>query len=204
MNAVLLPENDFDLSVAEESDLDEILDLNKKNYSDNVVWEDRQDQWFVTATFDKNILRKIMKDIPILIVRCDWDFAWYLIWAVPSVAPEVDLYSTYPTLLKDVYFDGKSLNKYNFFVIIQIAIVKKYRWRKLTYFLYKKMYEKTKNNYELMVSDIADENKRSLGAHLNKIGFEKIKKFHLDDDLWYVVVLDIRSWSRFEKNILLS
>jgi len=195
---------DFYIEDACEWDLDDILGLNRKNYNDNIVWIDRQDQWFVTATFDKKILRKIMRDIPILVVRHKWIFAWYLIWALPSVATNIDLYNNYPSLLKDVFFDWKSLSKYSYFVVIQIAIVRKYRWFKLAQSLYKEMYEKTKDFYKLMVTDIADENKRSLSAHINKIGFEKIKKFYLDELPWYVVVLDMRSWSRFEKNMFLD
>ena len=88
-------------------------------------------------------------------------------------------------------WNGKPLTAYRFYVMGQICIDKAYRGRGLFDILYQKHKEIYSPKFDLLVTEIATRNARSLRAH-ERVGFKQINVYRDETDEWSVVIWD---WS---------
>jgi L-amino acid N-acyltransferase YncA len=88
-----------------------------------------------------------------------------------------------------VEYQGKPLANYNFYLMGQICIHKDYRGKGIFDLLYQHHKLIYSRGYELLVTEISANNKRSLRAH-EKLGFKTTYTYTDNMDEWKVVVWD--------------
>jgi L-amino acid N-acyltransferase YncA len=92
---------------------------------------------------------------------------------------------------ESLQWKNKSLNDYTYYVMGQICVDKQYRGQGLFDALYQKHKEVYSKQFDLIVTEIATRNHRSINAH-KRVGFETIDTFTDDTDEWNVVAWDFK------------
>ncbi len=172
--------------VSQEKELVQILELQKKNLAKHISEDEIRNDGFVTLSHDPETLQKMHRLAPSVIIKnADTVIAYALTMLkecrqlIPDLEPMFALFDT-------LYWNNKPLNDYRFYVMGQICIDKAYRGLGLVEKLYSFHKQQYASSFDLMVTEIATRNKRSMRAH-EKTGFNTIHVYrdHLDE--WAVV-----------------
>lgn len=177
------------LFAGDDHTVDQIIDLQRKNLRKNLSPEEISSQGFVFVEHDPITLKKICATEPAVIARDGDTLAGYAICmnkAYGVNVPElVDLFQH----LDAIVYNGNSLKDSNYLVCGQLCVAKGYRGQNLAGKLYGHM-SLLNRKYPYCVTDVSDNNQRSLHAHLRR-GFEIIKSFTNDQgELWHIVLWD--------------
>lgn len=173
------------------TDLEQILELQQCNLVKKLSTAEWQDQGFVTVEHTKETLTQMHDLAPHIIIK-DNDrvvaYALTMLRECREIIPE--LIPMFDNIDK-LEWKGKPLNEYSFYVMGQVCIDKAYRGKGLFDTLYQHHKEVYSPRFDLLVTEIATRNTRSMRAH-ERVGFKTINvhKDHLDE--WAVVVWD---WS---------
>lgn len=177
--------------VNQETELVQILELQKKNLAIHISEEEIRSEGFVTLSHNLETLQKMHRLAPSVVIKNgDAVIAYALTMLkecrqlIPDLEPMFSLFDT-------LHYNKKPLDDYRFYVMGQICIEKAYRGLGLVEKLYTFHKQQYAPLFDLMVTEIATRNKRSMRAH-KKAGFESIHIYrdHLDE--WAVVAWD---WS---------
>ena len=86
----------------------------------------------------------------------------------------------------------KKLSDYKIIIYGQICVKKGYKNQGVADSLADKFFDMFENTFELVVTEISNQNSRSLNFAKNKIKFEVIDEYSAEGKNWYVLVRDIR------------
>lgn len=172
-------------------DLQQILELQRQNLIPHLDQAAIQSQGFVTLQHSLTELEQMNNLAPSVVIKDNSKVVGYALTMLKEcrqIIPDLEaMFQLFDTLT----WNDKPLNKYSFYVMGQVCIHKDYRGKGLfeqLYLYHKKMYS---SKFELLLTEIATRNHRSLRAH-EKVGF-KIIHIHRDSlDEWAVVGWD---WS---------
>lgn len=175
--------------VTSPDELQQILDLQKKNLRQNVADDEKRSQGFVTMQFTISMLQAMHNRAPSIIVKDDNKVVGYAIVFMP-----VDRH-LYPSLesmfhiLEDVYWQNKPLKEFSYYIIGQICVDKEYRGQGVFELLYEKHRETHRHRFDAVITEISTSNHRSIRAH-KRVGFRVIHTYRDDLDEWAIVLWD--------------
>ena len=179
-------------TVTRSFELEQILQLQQENLVSVLPLAEIQSEGFVTMHHTFEILQQMHRLAPSIIIKdAEKVIAYALVmlrecrYIFPPLEPMFAVFD-------ELYWKNKSLNSYQFYVMGQICIDKKYRGQGLFELLYEKHKEIYKDRYDCIVTEIALRNKRSMRAH-QRIGFSTIHIYPDQLDEWAVVVWDWRN-----------
>jgi L-amino acid N-acyltransferase YncA len=178
-------------TVSTPKELQQILELQKRNLKQHISEAEKDEQGFVTMSFSTEMLEKFHSFAPSIIIKDDGKVIAYAIVLLQEGR------QSYPGLepmfinLEKLQWKEKSLYNYKFYVMGQICIDKEYRGIGLFDKLYMKHKEIYQQQYDFIVTTISTSNFRSLKAH-KRVGFVPINRFTDPLDEWDVVLWD---WS---------
>ncbi len=171
-----------------EKDLIEILELQKSNLAINLTDDEIQSQGFVTVNHSYADLLKLNNIEQHIIAKDNDKVIAYLLsmtkksqFDIPILIPMFDIFN-------EVVFANKPVSEYNYIVVGQVCIDKKYRGQGILdkcYFTYRSHF---KDKYDFAITEIASTNLRSLNAH-KRIGFKEIHKYKSADKTEWIIVL---------------
>lgn len=175
--------------VNDNDDLQQILRLQQLNLKQSLDTAERQAQGFVTLRHDLDTLEKMHALAPSVVIRKDDKVAGYALTMLQEcrhLMPDLDpMFALFDTL----QWNDKPLRDYPFYVMGQVCIAREYRGQGLfeqLYAFHKKIYS---NRFNLLLTEIATRNGRSMRAH-ERVGF-KIIHIHRDAlDEWAVTGWD--------------
>ena len=170
-------------------DLQQILELQRKNLRQRVSEADMKTQGFVTLHHDLNALQQMHDLAPSVIIRDQDHVVAYALTMLPECRQLTpDLESMF-ALLDQLYWNRRPLNDYRFYVMGQVCIAKDYRGQGLfdeLFRYHKKIYQ---SQFDLFITEIATRNVRSMRAH-ERVGFKTIHVHRDELDEWAVVGWD--------------
>lgn len=172
-------------------ELEQILILQSQNLQSNISAEEIKQQGFVTVHHTPESL-KAMNDIGQAIIIKENEkvvaYALTMFTECRALVPALDpMFANFEKLK----WKGKALKDYRFYVMGQICVDKQHRGKGLVEMLYQKHKEVYSPSFDLIVTEIATRNHRSLRAH-EKIGFQTINIYKDETDEWAVVAWE---WS---------
>jgi GNAT superfamily N-acetyltransferase len=176
-------------TVTSAKELEQILALQRDNLIASVTPEEMKEQGFVTVSHTFDMLQQMHNLAPSIIIK-DGDnvVAYALVMLrefrnlVPALEPMFDNFDS-------VEWNGKPLKDQSFYVMGQVCVDKAYRGQGLFDKLYQAHKDVYSGQYDVLVTEIATRNHRSLRAH-ERVGF-KIINTHRDElDEWAVVGWD--------------
>lgn len=177
-----------------ETDIPEILKLQQANLSENLTEEEKQKEGFVSLTTTEQDLEKIIKNDGVVVVdKENNNLKGYLFSVTLDYAKKISFLDPLIENINNVEYKDKNLNEYKCCILAQTAIEKESRGKGILEKLYAKLKtELISRGYELGVSEIAEDNKKSLGVHINKIGLKKLGSYVFNNKNWIIVALDLK------------
>ena len=179
-------------TVASDDDIRQILALQQKNLARNITPEQLNSQGFVTVEHDFDILKRMNDAEPSTIVKDEGRVIAYCLamtrafgYSIPILAPMFDSF-------KKTFFDGQTLDAFQYIVMGQVCIDEAYRGIGLFDQMYAAYRENLSPRYEIAITEISPRNQRSMRAHA-RVGFETALEYQAPDGQeWALVVWDWR------------
>lgn len=178
-------------TVTSIKELEQIISLQRTNLIGSVDAQEMKEQGFVTVNHTLEMLQQMHNLAPSIIIKDGENVVAYALvmlrecrTLVPALEPMFDNFDR-------VEWNGKPLKGQSFYVMGQICVDKAYRGQGLFDKLYQAHKEVYSPRFNIIATEIATRNHRSLRAH-ERVGFKTIT-IHKDElDEWAVVGWD---WS---------
>jgi GNAT superfamily N-acetyltransferase len=169
-----------------DDDLQQILNLQSKNLSNNISEEESKSEGFVTMQHDLFLLKRMNEPHPHVVARNNEGLIIaYALTMLRSFVEDIPLCAHLCEILDTHYSDDD--NKYS--LIGQVCIAKEYRGQGVLRGLYKEMQRQMKQaNFKVLATAVDLVNTRSLHAHV-KIGFTVLEECHFGGQDWAYVLL---------------
>lgn len=176
----------FDIAQTEE-DLYQILNLQKLNLKNEISEQTKKEQGFLTVNHKIEELQLMLKTTPQIVARENGQIVAFALAMLPDLGKLIADLKPMFMLLKELSWNSKSMNNYQYYVMGQICVGADFRGKGVFDQLYKKHKEIYSTNFDLCITEISTSNTRSQRAH-ERVGFRTIHT-HLDHvDHWNVVV----------------
>lgn len=177
-------------TLATRADLPRILELQRANVETNA--RDAVGQGFVTVVHTLGVLERMHALAPSVIVRdSTGEVAGYALVMLQECAPLVPVLATMFANLQTLTFHGRPLNEMRWYVMGQVCVAESHRGRGVFDALYRGHSELYGPRFELVVTEVATRNTRSMRAHA-RVGFETIDTYRDDVDEWAVIAWDFK------------
>lgn len=175
--------------VTEPAELEGIKKLQQENLKSILTAEEISREGFVTAVYSLEFLQKMHDAEPSVIAKDGEQVVGYALVADPSIRHEHDLLSDLFTAIDNSTYHGKLLKESAYVVVGQLCVSKSYRGQGLVNSMYNYYRDCLSARFKYCVTDIAQDNPRSLKAH-RKAGFEVINTLGYGGIKWDVVLWD--------------
>lgn len=175
--------------VSSGDELQQILNLQQQNLSAGLSKSEQSEQGFVTVQHDLAALETMHRLAPSIIIKDKSAVIAYslaMVCECRQLTPQIEpMFALFDTLS----WHNKPLNDYRFYVMGQICVAKAYRGKGLVNIMYKAHKTFYQPNFDLLITEIATRNQRSMRAH-QKAGFKTIHVYTDELDEWAVVAWD--------------
>jgi len=168
--------------VAGEAELQQILDLQRRNLARNLSKREVAEQGFVTVEHTLDVLRRMHALVPSIVARDGGELAGY------ALVMPVECRSFIP-VLEPMFQRLETLGLYRprFYVMGQICVASPYRGQGVFDLLYRTHREHLRGRYDSVVTEVATRNARSLRAH-RRVGFEELERYRDATDEWALLI----------------
>lgn len=168
-----------------QTDLLQILELQRQNLPEKLSETDKKEQGFVTVRHDLEILQKMNDMHPHIIARNDREIIGYALSMskyfrndIPILIPMFD------------EIDTTSKGAKPYILMGQVCINKNFRGKGVFRGLYTKMKEEFTGVYHSIITEVDEENTRSMNTH-KAIGFKTLKTYKSNNHNWEIIYLEI-------------
>lgn len=175
-----------------EQDLRQILELQKANLPGNLSLDEIRSQGFVTVSHDFDLLAEMNAERPHIIAKKDDAVIGYALVMLQSFKERIPVLVPMFEQINSIEYGGKLVADLDYFVMGQVCIAKNFRGQGVFTGLYEKMKKTMAADFQLLVTEVATRNQRSMKAH-NKVGFKTIREYHEKaGEHWAIIAWDWR------------
>ncbi|WP_440068728.1 N-acetyltransferase family protein [Tenacibaculum discolor] len=168
-----------------QTDLLQILDLQRQNLPEKLSETDKKEQGFVTVRHDLEILQKMNDVHPHIIAKNDNKIIGY------ALSMSKNFRNNIPILISMFdEIDTTSKGAKPYILMGQVCIDKNFRGKGIFRGLYTKMKEEFTGIYHSIITEVDEENTRSMNAH-KAIGFKTLKTYRSNNHNWEIIYLNI-------------
>ncbi|MCK8524229.1 GNAT family N-acetyltransferase [Aquimarina sp. D1M17] len=171
-------------TTSSKRELEQILQLQKNNLSSSISKEDKEKEGFVTVEHDLELLTKMHTKEPHIIAKDDDKVVGYALSMVREFKEDIEVLE--PMFSK---IDTQLRNLNTYIVMGQVCIDKNYRKQGIFRGLYNKMKDELNHKYDVLITEVAANNIRSLNAHY-AIGFSDLLIYNDNGITWHLVQWD--------------
>lgn len=165
-----------------------ILELQKKNLSQNISAEELHSQGFVTVEHDLDLLTQMNTPFQHIIAKDEEKVIGYALVMLRKWKKEIPILVDMFDQIDSIEYQKQKLAQAKYFIMGQICIDKSYRGQGIFLGLYQEMAKRMNADFDYIITEIASRNHRSLRAH-QKVGFETIKTYQIENEEEWVLVL---------------
>ena len=177
--------------VTEAAEIAGIHQLQKENLKHLLSTEEAESQGFLTATYTLDFLHSMHLIHPSVIAKEGEKVIAYALVSTKASRHEDQLLDEFCTAADELVWEGIAFKDLDYVVVGQLCVSKKYRGMGLATQLYDFFRQQMENKYDFCITDVANDNKRSLQAHL-KTGFKIIGTKTYSGVNWHLVLWDWR------------
>jgi len=178
--------------LSKDEEIRGILALQLANRPENLSEIQIQRQGFVTVVHTFDVLKQMNETAPSVIAKDGNDIAGYCIVMTPAASGDIPELAPMFDVFKRMAYKGKTIPEYDYVLTGQVCVAEAYRGRQVFDRMYQKYREAYSDRYELLITEIATRNTRSLRAH-ERVGFDVALQYEAPDgESWEVVVWDWR------------
>ena len=168
--------------VAEDAELEQILELQRRNLARNLDEREIAEDGFVTVEHTLDLLRRMHALAPSIVAKDGNDLAGYALVMplecrsfVPVLEPMFQRLEALGVLRQRTYVMG------------QICVAKPYRGRGVFDLLYRAHRDHLRGRFDSVVTEVSARNGRSLRAH-QRVGFEELERYRDATDDWALLI----------------
>ncbi|NNE03882.1 MAG: GNAT family N-acetyltransferase [Eudoraea sp.] len=168
---------------ASDEELKQILQLQSANLRSAISEHESQNEGFVSVVHTLDLLKEMNAAAAHILAKDGEKVAGYALCMHPSFANEIDM-------LKPMFNKVKELldPDHNFIIMGQVCIAKQFRGKGIFRGLYKAMAMALFPEYDSIITEVDEDNQRSLEAHY-AVGFKDIEVYRSGDRLWHLIQL---------------
>jgi len=183
----------FELGIASSTaDLEQILALQRCNVEEGRTPEDVAAQGFVTVRHDLALLREMNDAAGHVVARVDGHVVGYALVMLASFEERIPILAPMVARLRTLEFRGRALCDLRYFIMGQVCVDAAYRGSGAFAGLYDELRRRYASQYDLVVTEVARRNTRSVRAHA-KVGFELLQRYRHDGgEEWDLIGWDWR------------
>ena len=176
-------------AVTERSELEQILDLQRQNLAPRLSPEVVLSQGFVTAEHDLETLEQMHALAPSIVAKTQDRVVGYALTMVVEARAYVPILAPMFQTFESLDWRGRPLAALPFYVMGQVCVAPAYRGQGVFDALYRGHRTSYGERFELLVTEIATRNARSLRAH-ERVGFQPLHRYRDSVDEWLIVGWD--------------
>ena len=169
-------------------ELNQILKLQEQNLRHLISEEQKRVEGFVTLKHDFETLKKMNDACPHCIAKQGNKVVGYALSMLQDFKDEIPLlqpmFHEIDTTLKN------QKGSLNYIAMGQICVDKNYRGKGIFRGLYTYMASELKQEFNAIITEVDTKNNRSSNAH-KAVGFEVLKNYKSNNQLWEIIVLKI-------------
>jgi ribosomal protein S18 acetylase RimI-like enzyme len=177
--------------VSNEKELEAIRLLQRENLRVLIGEEEAGKEGFLTAEYTMKTLQQMHQLAPSIIAKDGDKIAGYVIVTTKESYGQHPLLDSLFDSIDALSFNGASLKDVNYILIGQLCVAKAYRGMGLVQKMYAYYQNCLSKEYQYLITDVAQENPRSIKAHL-KTGFQIIDTLNYGGIGWDIVLWDWR------------
>lgn len=178
--------------VTEFSELEGIRKLQEANLKKNLPGGEAETEGFVTAEYSIEFLKTLHEAGPSVIAKEGDQVVGYALVAAKTIRYQHELLSDLFNSIDKINYRGHMLKNASYVVVGQLCVAKNYRGLGLVRLMYQHFRQSLSGEYDCCITDVAENNSRSLRVHLNT-GFQVIDSFHYGGTNWNIVLWDWKS-----------
>jgi len=178
--------------VTEFSELEGIRKLQEANLKKNLPGGEAETEGFVTAEYSIEFLKTLHEAGPSVIAKEGDQVVGYALVAAKTIRYQHELLSDLFNSIDKINYRGHMLKNASYVVVGQLCVAKNYRGLGLVRLMYQHFRQSLSGEYDCCITDVAENNSRSLRVHLNT-GFQVIDSFHYGCTNWNIVLWDWKS-----------
>jgi GNAT superfamily N-acetyltransferase len=173
--------------------LQQILDLQERNLAVHLSPAEAADQGFVTVHHELPLLDRISGPYGHIVALDGEQVVGYALVMLREFAGAIPIIVPMFAQLDRLTIGEESLAALRYFVMGQVCIAKEHRGQGVFAALYDELRRQMRGSFDLVVTEVASRNGRSLRAH-EKVGFRTVHRYASPDgELWEIVAWDWRS-----------
>jgi predicted N-acetyltransferase YhbS len=163
-----------------------VLALQEANLSDNLSAPARG-EGFLSARFSREQFARMDRDVGVLVARDAERVVGYL------CASGVELNQQFPLLAAmierygEVSFQGRALADQKTFVYGPVCVDRSYRGRGVLRGLFRSLQHALSGRFDAGVAFVAEDNQRSLAAHIAGLGMQDVGEFEFKDKRYRIL-----------------
>ncbi|ADO67912.1 GNAT family N-acetyltransferase [Stigmatella aurantiaca] len=178
-------------TVRDDADLEQILALQRKNLSLAISPDEAVSQGFVTVEHDLDTLKQMHALGPSIAVRDGEALVAYALTMLRECRALCPILEPMFQLCETLEYQGRPLTDFRFYVMGQVCIDKAHRGQGLFDMLYQKHRELYRPRFDVLLTEVATRNRRSLRAH-ERVGFQTLHTYRDAVDEWALILWDWR------------
>lgn len=171
-------------------DIPEILRIQKTNVLSNLSKEDLGDG-FLSIEFSPQQLEEINGEIPIIVADTGSQLGGYICGISLRLSDQFGLLAHIINRFEETYFRDRTLDQYRAFFYGPVCIEKHLRGGGVLEGLYGEFLRQLAGRFDVGVLFISEDNARSLHAHINKLGMEKISDIEFNGASLSLLAFDV-------------
>jgi len=175
--------------VTDQTELVGILELQQENLRKNIAAAEAESQGFLTAEYSLEFLTALHQVSAAIIAKEATKIVGYALVADKSTRHGHPLLADLFDSIDKTMYESAYLAKSNYVVVGQLCVAKGYRGQGLVQQLYQHFKASLSNQYQYLITDVAQANTRSLKAHKNT-GFQVIDSLSYGGIGWDIVLWD--------------
>ncbi|QIE60898.1 GNAT family N-acetyltransferase [Rasiella rasia] len=173
-------------------ELEQILDLQKRNLFASLTEEEQKTEGFVTVQHDFDLLKAMHDKCPHVLAKDGTEVVGYALSMHPDFGNDIEvlrpMFEQIYLYYNSIESARKLLHHNNFIVMGQICIAKEYRQQGIFRKLYKNMQSHLPDSFSTIITEVDAKNQRSLNAHLS-VGFKELKRYNSGTKQWVLLYL---------------
>ena len=168
--------------VVDERELEQILDLQRRNLPRSLSQREMAENGFVTVEHTLDVLRRMHALVPSIVAKEGDELAGY------ALVMPVECRSFVPILAPMFQrLEALGMLERRFYVMGQICVASPYRGRGVFDLLYRAHRERLRGRFDAVVTEVSVRNGRSLRAH-QRVGFGELERYRDATDEWVLLV----------------
>ena len=176
-------------TITKDSEIIQLLDLQRVNLPKNISKATALEQGFVTVQHNFELLKAMNEAIPQVIAKDGNKVIGYALVMLPNFAELIPVLQPMFDLFSTIDYKGKKVSAAKYYVMGQVCVGESHRGLGVFDALYHKHRDLYSTDYEVCITEIAERNARSIRAH-ERVGFQTIHTFKDETELWNVVAWD--------------